>query len=215
MKLLLIFLCSIITILSFAEISITPKTHDFGKFPANQEQTYTFTIKNSGDETIDLGRIRSGCPCTKSTLSTKKLAKNESAKLSITIDANSQENDFKQTFYLETSSKKRRFLQFILTGNAEPILKINPIIDKKEKEEENKEQKYQITPTQKDVTFKVIPPQKELSYTLTKEKAYWLLTIPNQKDNWKIKILTPKNWNDITIKPPPRQKTASNNAQKT
>ena len=66
---------------------VSSESVDFGKYSANQTQTASFTIKNSGDEVLKIKSIRKTCGCFKPSSDRMELKPNESATVKVEVEA--------------------------------------------------------------------------------------------------------------------------------
>ena len=189
---------------------------NLGNFPANQTQTHTFKITNSGNQTMRLGKIRSSCTCDKNTISATELAPGAQATLNVELPANSLSGKFSKTIYVETNLAKPRFLKFTLSGNAVDLLQIKSTstIDLKTLPV-NQEitLQYQIVATQTPVELQVENPNPEIIKSLkiiddanNSAKKILIAVInstierPDFTFDIPIKINSPANWPPYLLK---------------
>ena len=100
------------TMAIFAQgLSVSPASFDLGRFPAWKAQTQTFTIRNVGESTVILLRVRSSCSCLVADFQPCTLKAGEETTLTVTIPANSVSGDFSKTVFLETDAPGQEFLR--------------------------------------------------------------------------------------------------------
>ena len=71
------------------QLSVSPVLFDLGRFPAWKAQAQTFTVRNTGESTVNLLRVRSSCGCLAADFQPCTLAVGEETALTVTIPANS------------------------------------------------------------------------------------------------------------------------------
>ena len=84
------------------QLSVSPVSFDLGRFPAWKAQAQTFTVRNTGESTVNLLRVRSSCSCLSADFQQCTLAVGEETALTVTIAASSVSGDFSKTVFLET-----------------------------------------------------------------------------------------------------------------
>ncbi len=73
---------------SRAKISFSETMWDFGYVPKTGKVVHTYQIKNVGEDTLVIAKVRTTCGCTNAPLSKQELAPNETAELSVIFDPN-------------------------------------------------------------------------------------------------------------------------------
>ena len=85
-------------------IVLEPPTFDWGRQTENKgEYTYTFTVKNAGDEELQITRIRPGCSCTKVELKKQNLAPGESTEMTGALKTTGVEGAMQKGIILTTN----------------------------------------------------------------------------------------------------------------
>ncbi len=67
------------------QIVITPAERDLGKMPQQKLET-VYTIRNTGNQILKLGRVYTSCDCTKGSVDRTEVPPGETAKLIVTMD---------------------------------------------------------------------------------------------------------------------------------
>ncbi len=99
---------------------------DFGKYPAREKKVATYTLRNVGDETVKILKIRKTCGCASATASKSELKPNEETQVEITILPHSIHGPFSKNTFVETTDPAIRFLKLNTAGNAIPLVEVNP-----------------------------------------------------------------------------------------
>ena len=181
-------------------------------FPANKEVEQRYTILNSSNDVMRLGKIRTSCTCADVKYLKAELQPGESTELIVTLKANTLSGPFTHTVYVETDHPQQRFMRFVIKGNAIPLLKVSPepvryigTLTPGEKYEYH----YELVPSdlREKVSLELIPPKSPggTEVKLEKRGDRYLLTVAivprsDQKAvsiNFSVKIKEPKNWADI------------------
>jgi len=89
------------------KIALSKTFYDFGVVPQyGGVVKTTFTIQNTGNETLTLGDITTSCSCTSAEVSSKTIATSGSAELVVTFDPNFHAEPidvFKRTVFIQTN----------------------------------------------------------------------------------------------------------------
>lgn len=70
------------------ELTISPSQFDFGYAPYNTKISHSFWLYSTGDETVEIEKVITGCGCTKAPLSKNSIPPGDSAKLEIIFNTN-------------------------------------------------------------------------------------------------------------------------------
>lgn len=95
---------------------------ELGEFPAETEQTGTFTLTNTTDRMISIKQVTSCCAFITPILYEKKIAPGHSTPLDILVDARLLEGSFTKTLTLTTSDPKNPETTLWIKGIANPAL---------------------------------------------------------------------------------------------
>ncbi len=68
------------------QIEITPKSFDFGVIDYGETVEYSFSVKNLGDEILEIKRVATSCACTTAEIEKEILSPSEETKLLVTYD---------------------------------------------------------------------------------------------------------------------------------
>jgi len=105
-------------------IQVIPAAFDFGDIPQQGGLvSTTFTIQNTGQETLTMNRLSTSCGCTTATMDMADLAPNETRTMAVTFDPMAhpdQHGPIERVIYLQTSDLNLPEIQIDLTGNVIP-----------------------------------------------------------------------------------------------
>lgn len=101
-------------------------THDFGVFPANQQQHTVFHLSNAGDAPVTIVNIHSNCGCVAAVPGRQTLAPGEKTELKAVLQANSVKGTFDKKIFIQTNSPSNSLLRLSLRGDSRPLFSILP-----------------------------------------------------------------------------------------
>lgn len=120
-----IILMLIVTILSLTGaanaaqiLTVTPETHDFGDITEGVMASIDFIIKNTGDATLNIGRVKTSCGCTTSELAKKNLAPGESTKLNVKYNTKQRPGKFVKGITIFSDDPAGPAREVTITGNV-------------------------------------------------------------------------------------------------
>ena len=122
----ILFTVFALRIASAQPLSVSPASFDLGRFPAWKAQTKTFTIRNTGESTVNLLRVRSSCSCLAADFQPFTLEAGQETAVAATIAANSVSGDFSKAVFLETDAPEQEFLKLTVSGTAIPAVEVRP-----------------------------------------------------------------------------------------
>lgn len=132
-----IFILLLLFSLSLAEkkpvigpkIFISEKEWDFGYIPQNAAVSHYFTIKNVGDDTLQIIKVRPGCSCTYAPLKKEILAPKDSTSLEVIFSSRNYQGS-KTLIVAIFSSDTSNFSDINFTANIEnefPLFQVEPL----------------------------------------------------------------------------------------
>lgn len=186
---------------------------NFGKYPAKETKTATFTIKNSGDQVLKVKSIRKTCGCFKPSVEKKELKANESTKIKVAVEAYGIYKSFSKFVFVTTNEPKSSITKLRISGNSEPVATIYPQ-DKIHLGTVSKDQslikEFVIKPYGKN-KLKLgeikVNSTHGVKTTLAEEKENYKLTVEYDKNRKlgrikttiRIPVVEPKGWRDLEI----------------
>ncbi len=69
------------------KIEIYPKTFDFGEINFRDVVNHSFTVKNTGNEVLEIKRVTTSCPCASAQITEEKINPEESTELLVSYDS--------------------------------------------------------------------------------------------------------------------------------
>lgn len=66
-----------------SRIEIAPQSFDFGEIEYGDVAKYTFKVKNSGDEILEIKKVATSCACTTAKISQEKILPKQEAELKV------------------------------------------------------------------------------------------------------------------------------------
>ena len=199
---------------SAPKLEVTGKSSiDFGKYPAKDVKTTTFTLKNSGGEVLKILNIRKNCSCAEVTVSTKTIESQKAASVKVSVSGDSLDGAYDKKIFIESNDPDQRFTSLTVSGTAIPIFEVSP---KREMSVgrlaigERWQQLFQLKPTQPGAKLgePVLESNYPLTVSLSSDDKLTSLSVeitPKTskgllKGSIKIPVLQPKGWKPIVIK---------------
>jgi hypothetical protein len=111
------------------KIFISEKEWDFGYIPQNAAVSHYFTIKNVGDDTLQIIKVRPGCACTYAPLKKEFLAPKDSTSLEVIFSSRNYQGS-KTLIVAIFSSDTSNFSDINFTANIEnefPLFQVEPL----------------------------------------------------------------------------------------
>lgn len=102
----------IIEVESGPHIVIDPATHDFGRVKFGDVPEYTFAVKNSGDQILEIKSVTTSCACTKGEMEEMSIAPGGTANLVVSFDPavhgdDTDMGELTRTIYLSTNDSNQ------------------------------------------------------------------------------------------------------------
>jgi len=110
------------------KISLPEKEWDFGYIPQNAVVSHFFTIKNDGDDTLQIIKVRPGCACTYAPLKKGILAPRDSTSLEVIFSSRNYQGS-KTMVVAIFSSDTSNYPDINFTANIEnefPLFQVEP-----------------------------------------------------------------------------------------
>lgn len=112
-------------VISGPSIEVTPTSYDLGTVVYGDVARHTFTVKNLGDEPLEILRLSTSCGCTKATVAeeNKVIAPNQSVEMLVTFDPAVHEDDHDlgdvtRIVYIKTNDLENSEVEVEITANV-------------------------------------------------------------------------------------------------
>jgi len=131
-------------------------TSDLGKYPAHEEKTVRFALRNSGDEELVLRKARTTCGCFRIPDHKTRFAPDESGELIVEVIPDSVHHSFRKYVFLETNDRANRVVRLTIKGDAVPTVGVKPhprASMGELKAGEKWERVFVLSPNEKEVEF--------------------------------------------------------------
>jgi len=107
-------------------ITCEQPTYDFGEMDNTSKVDHTFMIKNEGDLTLVISRVKPACGCTVANLSTKEIPPGETATLSTTLSLKNRHGHQRKSIRVESNDPKTPNFMLYLEGQAVSEIEVSP-----------------------------------------------------------------------------------------
>jgi hypothetical protein len=94
------------------------ETFNFGKMDRYGAQSHVFMIRNDGDSELTLIKGETTCKCTQFELAPDRLAPGESAKVTLTWEAKTNEPEFQQSAEITTNDPRHDKIRLVVMGRV-------------------------------------------------------------------------------------------------
>lgn len=106
-------------------LSISEKTHDFGKFSEDKSPSHTFAIRNTGTAPLEIKDVDPDCTCTVPKFD-KIIPAGGTGNITLSLKPFSLETAFKKETTVRTNDPENPNLILTLQGIPEPLIDIKP-----------------------------------------------------------------------------------------
>lgn len=114
-----------------SRIEISERSWDFGTVPPGGKVTHGFIIKNSGQDTVRLIKIRLTCSCTSAPLKKQVLAPGDTTRLEVTFNSGSFSGPVSRLLYLQSDDPVEPMLELgvsVTVGYRGKQLEFEPLL---------------------------------------------------------------------------------------
>lgn len=114
------------------KIEVSPESWDFGRVTKAKVLTHKFTVKNTGDDTLEIKHITTSCGCTTATMFYKKIYPGESAELTVNLDLREikSQGKIKRDVYVESNDPEQRFKRVSVSVEFDIGIKLERTVKK-------------------------------------------------------------------------------------
>ncbi len=126
MIVLVLLLGSVTSVLSAPQLATEAVNYDFGDIIQGEKVEYVFRFRNTGDEILEVGNVRSSCGCTAALLSAKRIAAGDTGELKTTFDSTRFKGGVNKVVTIDTNDPKVPQLVFSMHGNVKAELLLQP-----------------------------------------------------------------------------------------
>jgi len=115
-------------VLAKPELTLKSSKFDFGYSPYNTKISHSFWLYSTGDETVNIEKVITGCGCTKAPLSTNIIPPGDSALLEIIFNTNKYKNRVVKSPKIISNASEQK-ITFITNVQKEPDQTIPIVIE--------------------------------------------------------------------------------------
>jgi|GEM_PF-1117441 len=108
------------------ELSVPQPKHDFGEARSGEKVDHRFVLKNTGNDTLKILRIRTSCGCTTPGVREMEIPPGEQAELPVQMNLHGRSGPQKQQVVLTTNDPDNRMVTLRMSGEAVPLISIDP-----------------------------------------------------------------------------------------
>jgi len=103
-----------------------PDTVDFGTYPGWERRAASYTLRNTGENTLRILDVRNTCGCATVGFKTAELTAGRSVALKVVVIPNSIFGEYRKATYIRSSDPTTPLTKLWVKGNATPLVGIKP-----------------------------------------------------------------------------------------
>lgn len=123
---MLLLLGSLSPVWAAPQIAVENLNYNFGKILQGDQVEYVFRFRNTGDQVLQVGNVRSSCGCTAALLSATRIAPGDMGELRTTFDSTRFKGGIHKTVTIDTNDPQQSQVSFALSGDVKAELLIEP-----------------------------------------------------------------------------------------
>ena len=108
------------------KLEVSDKVWDFGTVWAGEKVSKTVTLRNTGNATLNITKVKSSCGCTATKHTKKELAPGETEEIVISYNTKKKTERVRQTVRISTNDPAQPIATIEVRGTVKPILRIEP-----------------------------------------------------------------------------------------
>ncbi|HBA86991.1 MAG TPA: hypothetical protein DCZ75_03090 [Geobacter sp.] len=108
------------------ELSVGKGTYNFGTVTQGKKVTHVFTIKNGGDQPLQIKKLEAACGCTAVKPSTSVVQPGRSAEIEVIFDSSAFSGKVQKTVTMTTNAGKTPTYTFAMEGSVTEELQVIP-----------------------------------------------------------------------------------------
>jgi len=109
------------TFMGVPRIEITPSNMDIGNV-TKEGFNYTFTVRNTGKKTLDIGKVSTSCGCTLAKIDSEQISPGESTGFHVTFNPKLMEEEVKgkisRIIFIKSSDPENPEVEIKITANV-------------------------------------------------------------------------------------------------
>jgi hypothetical protein len=126
MVLVSLLLTSVAAFAAQPKAAAKPMSYDFGTIYQGEEVVTTFVIRNDGDDTLVIDKVKSSCGCTAASPGKMKLAPKETTDLKVTFKSAGMHDRVVKHVYIDSNDPTQPRLTVTIEGIVKQEVNLNP-----------------------------------------------------------------------------------------
>jgi len=95
-----------------------------GQYPNTEDRTAVVTVRNEGNEPLEIARVVLTCKCMRLKSYPHSLMPGESGEVAVTIAKNEVAGPFERIFFIESNGRQNRSIRVRIVGDAKPLFEV-------------------------------------------------------------------------------------------
>lgn len=107
-----------------AEFAFSEEMHNFGSLNAGEIVSFTFTFRNTGNKTLEITNVDSGCGCTEIKIPEKSIAPGDEGQIEVIYNSAGEVGNQLKTITITTNAEQAQKQLFIRANVTNDLIKI-------------------------------------------------------------------------------------------
>jgi len=108
-------------------LEISTTEHDLGRIPAGSKQVVHLTVRNSGDQVLDIRTVRTTCPCVKATPTAGTIVAGKELAIAVEIEPSPVEESIDEEILFYSNDRANPLGRVHITGSLDNAIRSVPI----------------------------------------------------------------------------------------
>lgn len=117
---------SSVAVMAAAKIDFESTKYDWGKEAQGTKINLAWSFKNTGNDTLTIGNVRTSCGCTNAKASAKSIAPGKSAKITAVFNSAGYRGKAMKTITVETNDPQNATVTLTAAGYIQPPVEVYP-----------------------------------------------------------------------------------------
>lgn len=114
-NLILLFIIFTSTLLAQPTITAEEKTYDFGTITTGDVVTHNFVVKNTGEQKLDIEKVKASCGCTAVTPDKNELEPGDSTSIKVSFNSHGRRGVQKKYVYVYSNDPNHQVIRLSFT----------------------------------------------------------------------------------------------------
>jgi hypothetical protein len=108
-------------------LEITKTEHDLGRIPRGSNRVVNVTLRNSGDQLLEIRKVRTTCPCVKASPTIISVPAGKEVAIGVEIEPSVVEESIDEEVLLYTNDRTKPLSKIRITGSVGTAIRVLPV----------------------------------------------------------------------------------------